>query len=53
MSGVVVTQDFVDMLSSAGMWFCGQCESVIPAGYWHRCDEVSTNSGPHDDLPGT
>ncbi len=30
-----------------GHWKCGRCESVIPAGYWHQCDDQKTHTAPY------
>ena len=30
-----------------GYWSCGRCQSVIPVGYWHQCEEGRTHTAPY------
>lgn len=38
-------------LSAHNYYYCGRCGSLIPVGYWHRCDDSSAHSAPHRATP--
>lgn len=45
----LLSPEAVFTLADKGYWFCGGCQSVIPAMHWHRCEpDGSTHSGPAD-----
>lgn len=31
-------------------WYCAKCESILPKGYWHNCDDKGSRSGPSPDA---